>query len=289
MSERKSEMFIEAPAKINLFLEVTGRREDGYHEIDTVMQTVRYADKVQISFDPDGEGIALTCNRRYIPTDGGNIAYRCAEEFLRATGKSGRVEMHIEKRIPVAAGLGGGSADGAAVLKALNRLTGAGLAREELAAFSASIGADIPFCVRGGCARATGIGEVFSYAAPLADVELVIAIGGRGSSTPEAYRLLDESGYTGKRSADGMLAALAAGDRAKVYAEMYNAFEDVIIEHNKEIGDLKNRMLSGGAAAAMMSGSGAAVFGIFENKKAARAVCRLLRESGCFAIVARPI
>ena len=288
MSERKSELFIEAPAKINLFLEVTGRREDGYHEIDTVMQTVRYTDKINISFDPEGEGIALTCNRYYIPTDRGNIAYRCAEEFLRATGKTGRVEMHIEKRIPVAAGLGGGSADGAAVLKALNRLTGAGLSREELAAFSASIGADIPFCVRGGCARATGIGEVFSHASPLVGAELVIAIGGRGSSTPEAYRLLDESGYSGGRNADSMLEALASGDRARVYAEMYNAFEDVIIGQNREIGYLKEKILLGGADAALMSGSGAAVFGVFESKKNARAVCRTLRESGCFAIVAQP-
>ena len=288
MSGRKSEIFIEAPAKINLFLEVTGRRGDGYHEIDTVMQTVRYADKLNISYDPEGEGIFLTCNRRYIPTDSGNIAWRCAEEFLRATGKSGRVEIHIEKRIPVAAGLGGGSSDGAAVLKALNRLTGAGLGREELAALSAPIGADIPFCVRGGCARATGIGEIFSHASPLSGVELVIAIGGRGSSTPEAYRLLDESGYGGQRTADGMLAALSAGDRAAVYAEMYNAFEDVIIANNREIGTLKEKMLENGARAALMSGSGAAVYGIFESKRAARAACRALRESGCFAVVAQP-
>lgn len=277
---------VNAPAKINLFLEVTGRREDGYHEIDTVMQTVDLCDKLTVFFDPAKEGVFLTCGKKYVPTDSGNIAYRCAALFLERTGKRGAVRIHLEKRIPVAAGLGGGSADGAAVLKALNMLTHCDLSTEELCAFGKELGADIPFCVRGGCARATGIGERFSKAETLRGVIPVVAIGSKGSSTPAAYKALDDMGYTGEKNACRMLDALEKRDSLGVCTELYNAFETVILPQNEEARRLKERFLQLGADAAMLSGSGASVFGLFTDLKKARGVCGQLRREQYFAAVA---
>lgn len=275
-----------AYAKINLYLEVKGRREDGYHEIDTVMQTVGLCDLLTVGYDPDGSGITLTCQKKYIPTDSGNIAYKCAELFLSRTGKGGAVDIHIEKRIPVAAGLGGGSTDGAAVLRALNVLTGARLTVEALCALGAEVGADIPFCLRGGCARARGIGELFSDAPSLVGFVPVIAIGGHGSSTPAAYKALDAEGYCGEGDAEKMLCALEKKD-GSVVCELYNAFESVILRTNKDARTLKNRFAELGARGALMSGSGASVFGLFGNRNEARVACAKLRELGYFAVVAQ--
>lgn len=279
----RKEIVKNAYAKVNLFLEITGKRADGYHEIDTVMQTVGLHDIITVGYDAEGDGIVLTCNKKYIPTDSSNIAYRCAELFLRETGLFGGVDIHIEKKIPVAAGLGGGSTDGAAVLKALNRLTEKKLSKKELSAMGAQIGADIPFCIRGGCARATGIGEIFNDAPTLKGYFGVISIGSHGSSTPTAYKALDEIGYLGTRTAQPMLAALES--RKDVEKELFNAFEKVIIPINPEVGKIKEIMLQNGALASMMSGSGASVFGLFQNKATAKVACNALRACGFFAVV----
>lgn len=282
----RKEIKVNAPAKVNLFLEVTGKREDGYHELDTVMQLVGLCDEVSVSFDPENEGIALTCQKKYIPTDENNIAYRCARTFLLETGIKGGVNIHIEKRIPVAAGLGGGSADGAAVLKALNILTGVGKSTEELCEIGKKLGADIPFCIRGGCARARGIGEIFSPSPVLRGFTPVIAIGSHGSSTPAAYKALDDIGYRGTKNAEKMIAALESGRRENVVPELYNAFEEVVPESVPEVDELKKLFLEYGAAGSLMSGSGASVFGLFERTSLARAACRNLRAAGYFAVVA---
>ena len=289
LARSKKKITVPAPCKINLFLEVTGRRSDGYHEIDTVMQTVGLCDRLIVSFDPSESGIALSCQKKYIPVDSGNVAWRCAERFLAETGKSGRVEIILDNRIPVAAGLGGGSTDGAAVLRALNALTGAGLGTEELCAIGAKLGADIPFCIRGGCARATGVGEIFSEARPLHDMTPLIAVGGHGSSTPAAYKALDDLGYTGDRTAEAMLSALERNDHAAIAEEAYNAFEPVVFEKNRDAEIIKRRMRELGAFASMMSGSGAAVFGLFAGRnhaKSAVRAMRVLREEGYFAVTA---
>ncbi len=286
MSHTKKELVINAPAKINLFLEVIARREDGYHEIDTVMQTVGLCDRLTVEYDPAGRGIELSCNKKYIPTDSGNIAYRSAEKFLSEYRIEGGVTITLEKHIPVAAGLGGGSTDGAAVLKALNVLTDAGKTTEELCALGAQLGADIPFCIRGGCTRATGIGEVFSPAEALRGVIPVIAIGSRGSSTPAAYKALDDIGYKGTENGERILKALSKGDFSRIKEELYNAFERVILQDNEEVGTIKNRFRELGASAAMMSGSGASVFGLFEKGEEAERACHLLRAEGYFAMVA---
>ncbi len=274
-------------AKINLYLEICGRREDGYHEIDTVMQTIGLYDQITVGYDEEGEqGIVLTCDKSFIPTDEGNIAYRCAALFLKESGKKGKVDIHIEKRIPVAAGLGGGSADGAAVLRALNTLTGINLPMEALCELGEKIGADIPFCIRCGCARAQGIGEIFTDAPPLRGVFPVIAMGRQGSSTPAAYKALDEKNYQGAGTADGMLGALETKSGAAVCAQLYNAFEKVILPVNKEAAEAKRLFLKLGAAGTLMSGSGAAVFGLFSSKRKAQFACKALRLCRYFAVVA---
>ena len=280
------ELKIKAYAKINLFLEICGRRENGYHEIDTVMQTVGLYDRVTVSYDPARQGITLSCNKKHIPTDESNIAYKCAALFLKETGKQGAVHIHIDKKIPVAAGLGGGSADGAAVLKALDRLCGTRLTPEALCAMGEQIGADIPFCIRGGCARATGIGEIFEDAPCLQGFVPVIAMGRQGSSTPAAYKALDEAGYRQKGDALALIDALAQGDKTALVGQMYNAFEEVILPVNPEALELRGKFVKLGGRAAMMSGSGAAVFGLFESPSKARFACNALRLCGYFAVFA---
>ena len=282
----KRETKVAARAKINLYLEVTGRREDGYHELETVMQSVSLCDEVTVGYDPAGAGIAVSSNKRYIPGDMTNVAAKCAARFLEETGKAGGVEIFIEKKIPVAAGLGGGSADGAAVLKALNELTGAGLSEERLCAIGAKVGADIPFCIVGGCALATGIGEKFTPLPTVRGMWAVIAIGSRGSSTPAAYKALDEAGYTQKKSVKAMVEAIRRGDCAQIAKETYNAFESVVYEENKDAQRLCALLSEKGARGALLTGSGAAVFGLFEDPKAARTVCDELRGEGFFAVVA---
>lgn len=282
----KKELQMRAYAKINLYLEVCGRRENGYHEIDTVMQTVGLFDKVLLCYDSDGEEISLTCNKRHIPTDRGNIAYRCAEAFFEKTGKKGGLSVHIEKRIPVAAGLGGGSADGAAVLKGLNCLCGTELSTEQLCAIGEPIGADIPFCIRGGCARATGIGEIFETVSSLSAFVPVVAMGKQGSSTPAAYKALDEANYKSVGNAEKLIEALEKKDGLALTERLYNAFEQVILKENAEARSLKNRFLELGAKGSLMSGSGASVFGLFKSTEEAQNACNALREENFFAVVA---
>ena len=199
MKSRKIE--INANAKINLFLEVGLRRADGYHDIESVMQAVTLCDKVTVEAgDGVGRGIALECDG--LPTDRGNIAYRAAELFCRAAGIEPHVKIHIEKRIPVAAGLAGGSTDGAAVLYALNAIYDGVLDGKKLHALAARLGADVPFCLDGGTALARGIGEQLSECPVLPDCHILIAKRSEGVLTPEAFRELDRSRegvrYTGR-------------------------------------------------------------------------------------------
>ena len=281
-----------AYAKVNLHLEITGRRPDGYHEIDTVMQTVSLADRVSVEVTEDGKGeMILTCSRADIPTDGSNIACRVARAFLLAIGKEkDSVRIHIEKCIPVAAGLGGGSADGAAVLRALNRLYEYPLTKEELCNLATPLGADIPFCIVGGCRRATGIGEVFSPATSLPeDTVLVIAMGKMGSNTAAAYRKIDgQSDEKQLRSSETMLGSLEIGADA-VAGALFNRFEEVILPENKDASCARRLLRIAGARGALMSGSGAAVFGIFSDRERAENALQMLKEKDFFATLAHPV
>lgn len=285
-----------ANAKINTYLNVVGRRENGYHNIVSIMQTVSLCDLVSVELFPSFHTSIqlMSSGNENMPTDCRNLAWRAAEKFLQRTGKSGEVRIVLEKHIPMAAGLAGGSADAAAVLRALNALCGKPLSAEELCALGATLGADVPFCIRGGSALVSGIGECMDEIPEMPMGHLVIACRGDGVSTPWAYGALDEKydGFRAKKDADWRPDAIAKlwknGALIDSCAHFYNIFEEVVPTVQGDVNAIKAIMTEGGAAYAMMSGSGPSVFGIFEAASAAASVCETLRAAGAVAFVCHP-
>ncbi|MBQ9760897.1 MAG: 4-(cytidine 5'-diphospho)-2-C-methyl-D-erythritol kinase [Clostridia bacterium] len=282
-----------ANAKINLYLDVTSRRENGYHEIYSVMQSVSLCDLVTVDFRPAEHTTIRLCasGNDKMPTDCRNLAWRAAELFLQSTERRGEVTVSIEKHIPMAAGLAGGSTDAAAVLRALNRICGSPMTTEQLCTLGARLGADVPFCIVGGCAIAEGIGEILTPHKGLDAQNLVVDCMGEGVSTPWAYGELDRifedcstprSKDAGKALADG----LANGaDTETLCASFYNIFESVVPNVQPYVDRLKAVMTEKGAVGAMMSGSGPSVFGVFDTPEAASDACLALRELGAAAFV----
>lgn len=263
-----------APAKINLFLDVTAKRADGYHDIRSIMQTVDLCDTVTVeSLDAaTGEAeISLTCSDSALPCDEKNLAHKAATAFFGAVGmESYSCRIHIDKVIPMEAGLAGGSSDAAAVLRLLNELYGSPLSQDELCKAGASVGADVPFCIVGGTCLCEGIGEMLTQLPPMPDSHIVVARGGKGVSTPVAYRMVDER-WDNNFSVSGgdfekISSALSVGDLCEIADGMYNIFEDVILPGHPVASRLKEIMVECGAIGAMMSGSGPSVFGLFLNK-----------------------
>ena len=274
------------PAKINLFLEVTGKREDGYHTIESVMQKVALCDKVDLTLSK-GEGTVITSNERALPTGEKNIAYKAIAAYLAAAGLTLHADLYIHKRIPLSAGLAGGSTDAAGVLKALDAMIGA-LSREKLAEIALSLGADVPFCLFRTASLCRGLGEEMSFVTPLADCHLVIAKSRRESvSTKDAYALIDSLSYL-RCTVSGMTKALEEKNLSLIAGEMMNRFEEVILPLRPSVKMLKETMLSCGAIRAMMSGSGPSVFGIFEREEDALRARELLRQEKCFVFLSRP-
>lgn len=276
------------PAKINLFLEVLDLRPDGYHNIDTIMQSVNLCDTVRVDLS-DGSGrITLTCSNPTLPTDNRNIAYRAAQRFLDELDRRDLdVAISIEKKIPIAAGLAGGSTDAAGVLIALGRML-PGIPQDRLLEIGRGLGADVPFCMRCGCARAQGIGEILTPLPGLSpEYTIVVAKGGEGVSTKAAYEALDAA--PSRISASDMADALTRGDVGEVCDRLYNAFERIVPAERPMVGFAKNAMLHGGALAALMSGSGPSVFGIFSDLDRAEATCEYLKTKGYEAFVAAPV
>lgn len=269
----KAEICIPAYAKVNLFLDITGRLPNGYHELNTVMQQVELCDNVTVRVK-DGNGIAVSCDVKDIPCDERNIAFRAAEAFLRKTGIEAEISIDIEKRIPVMAGLGGSSADGAAALIALNRLYDGVLNSSELEKLGAALGADVPFCIRGGAAVCKGIGDKMQSIGGLDDnCFLVIVKPDFQCDTAEGYRLYDRQPVTEKGDFDGFLRALKSGV-AETGKKLYNVFERLY--RDERIERLKNELIKAGASGACLTGSGSAVFGIFDGReKAERAQVQL--------------
>ena len=302
-----------APAKINLFLDITSRRPDGYHEIAGVMQSISLCDTVTIEItEPTGmylcslaahtagaESITLTCSNPDLPTDGRNLAWRAAEKFFAATGRGCKnLLIHIEKRIPAAAGMAGGSTDAAAVLVGLNDLFGRPLTTDQLCGVGVTLGADVPFCIRGGAQITEGIGEILTPITPMPACDLVVACGGEGVSTPAAYKALDTlygnfdpDVYT--PHAEGLstlLSALQKGDLTALCGATFNLFESVVLPERPMARGIKDTLLASGAISAMMSGSGPSVFGVFpKGDGSAQKACEMLINQGIPAWVCEPI
>ncbi len=272
MTAQKTPLALRAPAKINLYLKILGRRSDGYHELDTLMQKVTLYDELELSL-VDEPGIHLSCLGADLPEDEGNIVFRAARLFLEQTGKTDGVRILLRKRIPLAAGLGGGSSDAAAVLTGLNQLTGAGCTTEELAAMGLRLGADVPFFVHEHpAAWAGGIGEQLEPAEPLRGCTVLLVNPGIAVSTKWAYETFSQTA--------GRIALTAAGKkfnlsnfsnesglplrrRTFLPSDLLNDLERVTAEKHSVIDGLKTRLVAAGAAGAMMSGSGSTVFGLF--------------------------
>ncbi len=282
-------------AKINLFLEVYEQNGNGYHDIDSVMQCVSLHDRVRVGFEEtctDGmREISVRSGSSKIPCDERNTAYKAAKIFMDRSGICGRVDISIEKLIPFSAGLGGGSADAAAVIIALNDLCNTGYTNERLCSIGASVGADVPFCIRKGCAICRGIGEIFTPCDSLPqNTQIVIAKGRQGSSTPLSFRKLDEiKNREIIQSSDETAEALRSGDIAKISKSLYNAFEKVVLPINREASCARRLLALSGASGVLMSGSGSAVFGLFCDEKKAQSAKSLLIDRGFSAFVCTPI
>lgn len=276
-----AELTIAAPAKINLYLKVLGRRPDGYHELESVMQKVTLADG--LSFLPQTEGIALACSDPDLPADEDNLVWRAARLFLDFTGATGGVRIRLEKRIPVAAGLGGGSSDAAAVLVALNRLFGSGLSEEQLADLGLRLGADVPFFVRSASAAlARGIGERLTPVAGLTSGHLLLVNPGFAVSTRWVYENLALTSGGNPYILAPESGALTNGNSGPASLDFHvapgpcfvNDLETVTIGRHPVIGEIKQSLLDFGARVALMSGSGPTVFGYFLRPSEAQAALR---------------
>ena len=278
-----------AYAKLNLSLDVTARREDGYHDLAMLMQTVSLCDELRLRFRDDGQ-VRAGSNLRYIPGDERNLAVRAALRFLEAVGESGQgLQIDLRKEIPVGAGMGGGSADAAAVLRGLNRLYGNPMDRKALEQLAQQIGSDVAFCVAGGTALAEGRGEVLTDLSPMPDCWFVIGKPSFSISTPELYKKLDSAPVRIHPDTQGLLAAVEAGDLHALCRRMYNVFEEVDDRRLRTVAELKGRLLDHKALGAMMTGTGSAVFGVFQEEGCAREACEALRREVKFCCTAKPV
>ncbi|MBQ8849814.1 MAG: 4-(cytidine 5'-diphospho)-2-C-methyl-D-erythritol kinase [Clostridia bacterium] len=283
-------------AKINLHLDITGVRADGYHSVSTVMQTVSLCDVLTLSDISltDGEPhFSVSCNIAGVPCDEKNLAVRAALLLCECVGVSLTAKIDIQKNIPMAAGMAGGSADGAAVLRGLNSALGWPLSIDELCRLGARLGADVPFCIVGGTIYADGRGDMLHEFPKMPDCAIVVACEGEGVSTPWAYRLIDsvygnfDGSVYAPREVAALKEALVDGNVRAVSENLYNVFEAPVLAERPVATKVKALMEEGGALRAMMSGSGPSVFGIFENDACAESAAKLLEGNGYRAYVCR--
>ena len=264
-------MEIQAFAKLNLTLDILGKREDGYHDLRMVMQSITLADTLTLE-ENQGEGLRVSANLRFLPTGEKNLAAAAALRFWEALGREPEnLDIRIEKRIPVCAGMAGGSSDAAAVLRALNQRAGEPFSPTELARLGERVGSDVPYCVLGGTALAEGRGEVLTPLAPLPRCWVVACKPDFPISTPELFAQADRVKLRRRPDTAGLVAALEAGDLGGVARRMYNVFEDVLPARlYTRVAEIKNILIQCGALGANMSGSGPTAFGLFDRLEAAQ-------------------
>jgi len=278
-----------AYAKLNLSLDVGKKRPDGFHEMVMVMQTVSLCDTISIE-TVEEPGITASSNLSYIPTDGKNLAVKAALKYRAAAGTEDGpgLKISMRKSIPVGAGMGGGSSDAAAVLRALNRMDGDRFSRAELEEIAAGVGSDVAFCVAGGTMLAEGRGEILRDLPALPECSIVICKPEFSISTPELFTKLDRVRLKRHPDTAGILAALDSGDLGGLCRRMYNVFEDVEDRRLRTVGHIKSVLLDYGAMGAIMTGTGSAVFGIFTAPEAAEQACNELKKGYRFCCTARP-
>ncbi len=273
---------IKAFAKLNLFLDITGRLENGYHTLNTVMTQIFLHDNVTVEVS-EGDGIFIECDNPAVPCNEKNIAYKAAAAFLSETGKKARVDIRINKNIPLEAGLGGSSTDGAAVLNALNKLYDYPLSLEKLCEIGAGLGADVPFCIMGGTMVCKGIGDKMTRVNCFSDCYFLIVKPDFSCSTPAAYRAYDENPLPENTDFEGFVDTLPLGAE-KWAGKMYNVFEKLY--DDERIAAITDTMRKNGALGAILTGSGSAVFGVFKDRKTAENALKNIDSQ--FKIVVSP-
>lgn len=270
---------LKARAKINLGLDVVRRREDGYHEVKMVMQMLRLYDQIDIEKTQES-GILVRSNLSFLPTDERNIAYKAAKVMIDQFGLEQGVIIRIEKHIPVAAGMAGGSTDCAAVLYGMNKLFGLRLNQKKLREIGVKLGADVPYCLMRQTALSEGIGEILTPISPFQDCPILIAKPSISVSTRHVYEHLKLDEQTMHPDIDGIVTALADGDLYGVTDRMANVLETVTVPEHPVIDEIKKQMMASGAVNALMSGSGPTVFGIFDDEEKAKKACEDMKASG---------
>lgn len=299
MTAVPSHVKVRVPAKVNLFLAVRGRRDDGYHELVTVLQTVSIHDTLVAELERSGASahpaarrfmeLAFTHDARGdVPSDERNLAVQAARRLMGEVGMDGSdrehheevpvTRVHLRKRIPVAAGLAGGSADAAALLIALNRLWEADLDQQALRELGAELGADVPFCVSGGTALATGIGTATAQVLTRGTFHWVVGVSDEPLATPEVYRAFDEVGVTSDGEPDAVLQALRTGDAEALGAALHNDLEVAAMHLRPELSEAKQALLDAGACGALVSGSGPTMLGLATSAQQAHAIAEEVRD-----------
>ncbi len=273
------EIKLKARAKINLGLDVVRKREDGYHEVRMIMQMINLYDKITMRRITESE-IRVTTNLPYLPVNEDNLVYRAAKLLMDEFQVTEGVEIELQKYIPVAAGMAGGSSDAAAVMVGINRIFHLGLTKKQLMERGVKIGADVPFCIMRGTALAEGIGEVLTPLPAMPHCSLVIAKPKIHVSTKFVYGNLKANELKEHPDINGQVQALREGSLEQLVAKMGNVLETVTIPAYPVIDEIKKTMLKNDAMGAMMSGSGPTVFGVFEREERAQEVCRLLKKEG---------
>ncbi len=269
-------MKVKAYGKINIVLDIIGKREDGYHLLRMIMQTVNIYD--ELTFNKGAEGIHITSNKEFVPTDNKNLVYKAIELFCHTYGIKREMKVHIEKNIPVEAGMAGGSTDAAAALRAMRDIYRPNVSNEELRLLGVKLGADVPYCIEGGTALCEGIGEVITPLKDFKDKLMVVVKPNFGVSTVDTYKGFKLNEVKVHLDVEGVIKAMDRDDVKYVADNMMNLLELVTIKDHKEIEDIKGFMCKEGALGAMMSGSGPTVFGFFNDINKANQCADRLRD-----------
>lgn len=271
------ELQLRAYGKINLGLDVVRKREDGYHELRMIMQTVGLYDELKMKVIPEDE-IRLSVNLSFLPTNENNLICKAIAMLKQEFGIREGIEARLEKRIPVAAGMAGGSSDAAAALVGMNRLFRLGLSKKQLMEYGVRLGADVPYCVMRGTALSEGIGEILTPLPPMPSCYILLAKPGISVSTKYVYQNLKANELTDHPDIDGIVDSLKNGDLQGICDRLGNVLETVTIKDHPMIDEIKTFLIEQGASGALMSGSGPTIFGIFQEKSTARKALENMRQ-----------